>query len=120
MRKQQSRIARSGRTGKPGTTLHASHFILHASFPSTKKQELRMAFGVPAGPSTARNRAKRQAREEFRLKRIRLPRSIDILITNKGPIGKLSRRRMREEFAKLLDQACVPPRPGRDGKGVPL
>ena len=77
-----------------------------------------MAFGARAGPATARNRAKRQAREEFHLRRHRLPDSIDILITNKGPIGMLSRRSIRGQLAELLDRARALARPGRDGKGA--
>lgn len=64
-----------------------------------------MAFGVRMGRSTARNRAKRQTREQYRLTRHKLPEGIDIVITNRGTINTLSRRGMRAELAELLDRA---------------
>ena len=64
-----------------------------------------MAFSVRAGRSTARNRAKRQAREEHRLIRHKLPEGIDIMITNRGAVNALTGRSMRAELAGLLERA---------------
>jgi len=64
-----------------------------------------LAFGVRAGRSTARNRAKRQARETFRLNRHKLPVGIDLVVTTRGAIGALSRRALRDQLSELFDRA---------------
>lgn len=105
-------IAQSMPVGRSAATLRTRHFTLHAVFTSTKKQGLKMAFGVRAGRSTARSRAKRQAREGFRLTCHTLPEGIDIMITSGGTISTLTRRTIRAELTELLDRAraLTPPR----------
>ena len=111
-------IARSGPVSRLGATIHTKHFILYAAFTSTKKREMRTAFGVRAGRPTARNRAKRQAREEYRLKHHDLPEAIDIVIANRGAISALTRRSMRQQLAELLDRACRLAAAGRNKKAT--
>ena len=109
-------IAQSGPVSSSGATIHVRHFTLYAAFTSTKKRGLRTAFGVRAGRPTARNRAKRQAREEFRLRHHRLPEAINILITNRGTISALTRRSIRQQLVELFDRACRLAAAGRDDK----
>lgn len=93
----------SGRAARPRRAFNNSYFTLYAGFPSTKKQELRLAFGARAGTATVRNKAKRLARETFRLSRHHLPREIEIVITAKKGIGALSRRDMRDKIVDLFE-----------------
>ncbi len=94
-----------GRATRPGEAINTKHFTLYAGFASTKKGGLRLAFGVRAGPSTVRNRAKRQARETFRLNRHKLPGGIDLVVTSRGKIGALTRRALRDQLSELFDRA---------------
>lgn len=94
-----------GRATRPNGAFDNNYFTLYAGFPSTKKQGLKLAFGVRAGASTVRNRAKRLARETFRLNRYKLPGGIEIVITAKRGIGALSRRDIRNQILDLLEQA---------------
>ena len=111
-------IAQAGPVSRPGATIHVRHFTLYAAFTSTKKRGLRTAFGVRAGRPTARNRAKRQAREGFRLKHHKLPEAIDIVIANRGAIGALTRRSIRQQLAELFDRACRLAPPGGGNKAT--
>ncbi|MDD5559612.1 ribonuclease P protein component [Candidatus Methylomirabilis sp.] len=95
----------SGRAARPRRALNTNYFTLYARFPSTKKQELRLAFGTRAGTATVRNKAKRLARETFRLNRHQLPQGIEIVITAKKGIGALSRRDMRGQIFDLFERA---------------
>ncbi len=104
---RSSGAARLGRSSRSGEGISGIYFTLYAGFSSTKKQGLTLAFGVRAGPSTVRNRAKRQAREMFRVYRDKLPERISIVITNRGGIGALTRREMRDQLSKLLSRACA-------------
>ena len=97
--------ARLGRSARPGKAISSKHFTLYAGFASTKKQGLRLAFGVRAGSSAVRNRAKRLARETFRLNRHKLPDGITIVITTKGGIATLPRRAIRDQLTELFDRA---------------
>ncbi|HWQ70480.1 MAG TPA: ribonuclease P protein component [Patescibacteria group bacterium] len=81
------------------------YFTLYTRFTSTKKQDLKLAFGARAGTATARNRAKRLARETFRLNYHQLPVGVEILITAKKGIGALSRRDMRGQIVDLFEHA---------------
>jgi len=94
-----------GRPSRSGEAINTRYFTLYAGFASTKKRGLTLAFGVRAGPSTVRNRAKRQAREAVRLHRKKLPDGISIVITSRGNIGTLTRRGMRGQLSELLDRA---------------
>ena len=110
-----SRLLRLRRPIRSIEAIHSKHFTLHAGLASTKKQELRLAFGVRAGASSVRNRAKRQARETFRLNRHKLPERIDIVIATRGDISSLTRREMREQLTALFGRASTlspPPGPG--------
>ena len=111
-------IARSRAVGRSAATLHTRHFTLYAAFTSTKKQGLRIALGVRAGRSTARNRAKRQAREEYRLTHHKLPEGINIVITNRGVVSTLTGRSMRAELAELLERACALTPSRRDSRAT--
>lgn len=94
-----------GRTARPKKTLNSGYFTLYAGFPSTKKQELMLAFGARAGNATVRNKAKRLARETFRLNRHQLPRGIEIVITARKGISALGRRDMRGQILDLFERA---------------
>jgi ribonuclease P protein component len=75
------------------------------AFPSTKKQALRLAFGVRAGRASVRNRAKRYARDLFRSMQPRLPAAIEIVLAARAPLGDLTRRQLRGEMAELFERA---------------
>ncbi len=104
---RSSGVVRLGRPGRSGEAISARYFTLYAGFASTKKQGLTLAFGLRAGPSTVRNRAKRQARDTFRFYRKKLQDGISIVITSRGDIGTLTRRDIRNQLSELLDRACV-------------
>lgn len=95
-----------------GRAFSARHFTLFVKFASTKKQGLRVAIGARAGPSTVRNRAKRQAREAYRLSRGGLPEGVDLVITSTKGITELTRRRMREQLTELFNRARALLSPG--------
>ena len=101
-----------GRAARLRRACNGVYFTLYAGFPSTKKQELKLAFGARAGTATVRNKAKRMARETFRLNRHQLPVGIEILISAKKGIGALSRRDMRCQILDLFKHArrLSPPR----------
>lgn len=103
-------------TSRSGEAINTRHFTLYVRFASTKKQGLTLAFGARAGTSTARNRAKRQAREIFRLSQHKLPEGIDIVIAAKGRIGTLTRRETRRQLSELFSQAPRLPRSCRIGE----
>ena len=105
--RRSRRTARLGLQRRSGRPIYAKHFTLYLAVASTKKQGLRLRFGVRAGPSTARNRAKRQAREAFRLFSHKLPDGIDIMITARKGIAALTRREIRDQLAELFDRACA-------------
>src|SRR5574337_145235 len=94
-----------GRSAKQKRALNSPYFTLYTRFSSTKKQELWLAFGARAGMATVRNRAKRLAREAFRLNRHRLPAGSDIVVTAKKGIGDLSRRDIRGQICDLFEHA---------------
>ena len=98
---------KSGLPRRSARPLYAKHFTLYVAFASTKKQGLRLRFGVRAGASTARNRAKRQAREAFRFFSHKLPDGIDIMIAARNRITALTRREIRDQLAELFDRACA-------------
>ena len=104
-RSRSSRADRPGRGTRPGDAISSKHFTLHAGLASTKKQEFRLAIGLRAGFATARNRAKRQAREMIRLNRHRLPEGIALVISARGNISSLTRRGIRDQLADLFDRA---------------
>jgi ribonuclease P protein component len=85
------------------------YFTLFTRAASTKKQGLRLAFGARTGRSTARNRAKRQARETYRLYRSRLPEAKEVVITSRGNIDGLSRRAVRQQLVELFGRAIQAP-----------
>ncbi|CBE70023.1 MAG: ribonuclease P protein component [Candidatus Methylomirabilis oxygeniifera] len=99
------RPASSG-TARTRRAFNNKYFTLYARFASTKKQQLQLAFGARTGTATVRNRAKRLARETFRLNCHRLPAGIEILITAQKGIGALSRRDMRGQIVDLFEYAC--------------
>lgn len=99
------------RAARPKRAFTGNYFTLYAGFSSTKKQGLRLAFGVRAGASTVRNKAKRLAREAFRLNRHKLPEGIEIVITAKKGIGALSRRDIRGQILDLFERAYKSPLP---------
>ena len=94
-----------GRTARSKKVFTSDYFTLYAGFPSTKKQELRLAFGARAGTATVRNKAKRLARETFRLNRHQLPGGIEIVITAKKGISALARRDIRGQILDLFERA---------------
>ena len=100
-----SEVVRLGRATRPGEAINTKHFTLYAGFASTKKGGLKLSFGVRAGPSTVRNRAKRLARETFRLNRRNLPEGIDLVVTTRDAIAALTRRAIRDQLSELFDQA---------------
>lgn len=81
------------------------YFTLYVRLASTKKQQLQLALGARVGTATVRNRAKRLARETFRVNCRQLPAGIEILITAKKGIGALSRRDMRGQIVDLFERA---------------
>ncbi|MDE2059394.1 MAG: ribonuclease P protein component [candidate division NC10 bacterium] len=95
----------SSGAARPRRAFNTNDFTLYARFASTKKQELRLAFGARTGTAIVRNRAKRLAREAFRLNRHQLPVGVEIVITAKKGISALSRRDMRGQFRDLFDYA---------------
>jgi len=95
-----------GRAARLRRACNSDYFTLYAGFPSTKKQELKLAFGARVGTAPVRNKAKRMARETFRLNRYQLPAGIEILISAKKGIGALSRREMRRQILDLFKYAC--------------
>lgn len=99
------RQSEPGHAARYKKAFNEGHFTLYVRFSSTKKQTLKLAIGARAGPSTVRNRAKRQAREAFRLNRHRLPAGIEIAITTKRGVSVLSRRDMRSQILELLEWA---------------
>ena len=114
-----SGVVRLGRATQPGEAINTKHFTLYAGLASTKKRQLKLAFGVRAGSSTVRNRAKRQARETFRLNHHKLPGGIDLVVSTRGAIGALTRRALRDQLSELFDRArkLSPPRePGGASK----
>lgn len=96
----------SSRTARSKRAFSNSYFTLYAGFPSTKKQELKLAFGARTGTAVVRNKAKRLAREAFRLNRHQLPVGIEIVIAAKKGIGALSRRKLRGQILDLFEYAC--------------
>src|SRR5574337_1174865 len=92
---------------RPRKAFHSKYFTLYARLASTKKQTLRLAFGARTGTATVRNRAKRLARETFRLNRQRLPAGIDILIAAKRGLSALSRRDIRSQILDLFEYARI-------------
>ena len=100
-------VSRRGRAARSGEAFHTKHFTLYARFASTKKQELHLAFGTRAGPATARNRAKRQAREAFRYNRRTLATNIEVVIACKGDISALPPRSIRAQLEELFARACA-------------
>lgn len=106
---------KSGSTARQGVTITTKYFTLSARPASTKKQGLRLAFGVRAGRSTARNRAKRQARELYRLNRHRLPETKELVITSRGSIDALGRRATRDQLMQLFERTAAAFPPLRDG-----
>src|SRR5574337_2175613 len=92
---------------RPRRAFHNNYFTLSARFASTKKQTLRLAFGARTGAATVRNRAKRLAREAFRLNRQRLPAGIEILIAAKRGLSTLSRRDIRGQILDLFEHAHI-------------
>ena len=105
--RRSRRTLRSGPPRRSARPIYAKHFTLYVAFASTKKQRLRLRFGVRAGPATARNRAKRRAREAFRLFSHKLPDGIDIMIAARNRITALTRREIRDQLAELFDRACA-------------
>ncbi|MBI2882923.1 MAG: ribonuclease P protein component [Candidatus Methylomirabilis oxyfera] len=96
---------KSSGTARLRRAFNTNYFTLYTRFTSTKKQKLTLAFGARAGTATVRNRAKRLARETFRLNYHQLPVGIEILITAKKGIGALSRREMRGQIVDLFEYA---------------
>lgn len=113
---QAPSAAGSGLAVRPGVAIVTSHFTLYARPASTKKQGLRLAFGARAGRSTVRNRAKRQAREAYRLNRQKLLETREIIITTKGNIDRLRRRAIRDQVVELFARATASSPPPRGAK----
>lgn len=105
-RSVEMRKSELGRAARLRRACSSGYFTLYAGFPSTKKQELRLAFGARVGTAPVRNKAKRMARETFRLNRHQLPMGIEVLISAKKGIGALSRRDMRWQILDLFKHAC--------------
>lgn len=101
---------------RPGVAIVTRHFTLYVRPASTKKQGLRLAFGARAGRSTVRNRAKRQAREAYRLNRQKLLETREIIITTKGSIDRLRRRAIRDQVVELFVRATASSPPPRGAK----
>ena len=113
---QAPSAAGSGSAVRPGVAIVTRHFTLYARPASTKKQGLRLAFGGRAGRSTVRNRAKRQAREAYRLNRQKLPEAREIVLTTRGSIDRLTRRAIRDQLVELFARATAPSLPLRGAK----
>jgi ribonuclease P protein component len=94
----------SGAT-RPKRAFNNNYFTLYVRLASTEKQQLRLAFGARVGTAVVRNRAKRLAREMFRVYCRTLPSGIEILVTAKKGIGALSRRDMRGQIGELFERA---------------
>ncbi|MGH7430038.1 MAG: ribonuclease P protein component [Candidatus Methylomirabilaceae bacterium] len=85
--------------------MHSRHFTLHVAAPSTKKTRgLKFAFSARSGHAAARNRAKRYAREAYRVGRHKLPNDTELVISSRHGIGTLTRHDMRKELAELFDR----------------
>jgi len=113
---QAPSAAGSGSAVRPGVAIVTRHFTLYARPASTKKQGLRLAFGARAGRSTVRNRAKRQAREAYRLNHQKLLETSEIVITTKGSIDRLRRRAIRDQLVELFARATASSAPLRGAK----
>ena len=113
---QAPSAAGSGGAARPGVAIVTRYFTLYARPASTKKQGLRLAFGARAGRSTVRNRAKRQAREAYRLNHQKLLETSEIVITTKGSIDRLRRRAIRDQLVELFARATASSPPLRGGK----
>jgi len=113
---QAPSAAGSGAAARPGVAIVTRYFTLYARPASTKKQGLRLAFGARAGRSTVRNRAKRQAREAYRLNRQKLLETREIVITTKGSIDRLRRRAIRDQLVELFARATASSPPLRGAK----
>ena len=113
---QAPSAAGSGAAARPGVAIVTRYFTLYARPASTKKQGLRLAFGARAGRSTVRNRAKRQAREAYRLNRQKLLETREIVITTKGSIDRLRRRAIRDQLVELFARATAFSLPLRGAK----
>jgi len=108
---QAPSAAGSGPAARLGGAIATRHFTLYVRPASTKKQGLRLAFGARAGRSTVRNRAKRQAREAYRLNRQKFLEMREVVITTRGSIDRLRRRAIRDQLVELFARATasVPP-----------
>lgn|SRR5574341_1228121 len=113
---QAPSAAGSGSAVRPEVAVVTKYFTLYARPASTKKQGLRLAFGARAGRSTVRNRAKRQAREAYRLNRRKLLETREIVITTKGSIDRLRRRAIRDQLVELFARATASSPPLRGAK----
>ena len=113
---QAPSAAGSGAVARHGVAIVTRYFTLYARPASTKKQGLRLAFGARAGRSTVRNRAKRQAREAYRLNRQNLLETREIVITTKGSIDRLRRRAIRDQLVELFARATTSSPPLRGAK----
>ena len=113
---QAPSAAGSGSAVRPGVAIVTRHFTLYTRPASTKKQGLGLAFGARAGRSTVRNRAKRQAREAYRLNHQKLLETSEIVITTKGSIDRLRRRAIRDQLVELFARATASSPPLRGGK----
>lgn len=113
---QAPSAAGSGPAARPGVAIVTRHFTLYARPASTKKQGFRLAFGARAGRSTVRNRAKRQAREAYRLNRQKLLETREIVLTTKGSIDRLRRRAIRDQLMELFARATASSSPLRGAK----
>lgn len=99
------RQSESGRRERSKRAFNNDYFTLYVGFPSTKKHALKLAIGVRAGTAVARNRAKRLAREAFRLNRHQLPVGIEMVIAARKGIGALNRRSLRSRIIELFEYA---------------
>jgi ribonuclease P protein component len=104
---QAPSAAGSGPAARLGSAIATRYFTLYVRPASTKKQGLRLAFGARAGRSTVRNRAKRQAREAYRLNRQKLLEMREVVITTRGSIDRLRRRAIRDQFVDLFARATA-------------
>ena len=113
---QAPSAAGSGPAARLGSAIATRHFTLYVRPASTKKQGLRLAFGARAGRATVRNRAKRQAREAYRLNRQKPLEMREVVITTRGSIDRLRRRAIRDQLVELFARATTsvpPPRGAR-------
>jgi len=111
--------AQPRRAGRAETTVRSRHFTLYVVTPSTKKkQRLRFRLSARSGDAAARNRAKRHARELYRLARHSLPNDKELVITSADRIDLLTRRDIRRELAQLFGRAALrPPVPPAQASG---